>query len=152
MTKRINLTQHNATPEQACAPRSKEQAKQIKRLLTFEEPPNLEEIYSRAQALAEIASEVNASEAMIGGAPYLVLALDPALRMRGIEPLYAFSRRESVEVQQEDGSVVKRTVFRHLGFVRLQSCANGHTWEVLGSSLGVTYLRCKVCGEETECY
>jgi hypothetical protein len=33
--------------------------------------------------------------------------------------VYAFSRRESTEAVQEDGSVRKVAVFRHLGFVGL---------------------------------
>ena len=35
----------------------------------------------------------------------------------GIKPLYAFSVRESVESTEPDGSVIKRNVFRHMGFV-----------------------------------
>jgi hypothetical protein len=117
--KRINLTQHNSTPEQQCEPRSNELAKRISDLLTFDELPDLQEITDRAIALADIASAEGATEVMIGGAPYLILALDPALRMRGIEPIYAFSLRESVDVEQPDGNIVKKTRFRHLGFVRL---------------------------------
>lgn len=116
--KRINLTQHNATPEQECAPRSGEEAREIKELLTFEEIPDVAEITRRAIAFAEIAVVGGAAEAMIGGAPYLILALDPALRMRGIQPIYAFSTRESVEETLADGSVRKVARFRHLGFVR----------------------------------
>ena len=42
--------------------------------------------------------------------------LEEALRYRGILPLYAFSRRESREETDPDGSVRKVAVFRHLGF------------------------------------
>lgn len=115
---RINLTQHEATPEQECLERSEEQAKNIEVLLTFEELPTLEEISRRACSLTDVAVASGATEAMIGGAPYLILALDPALRLRGITPVYTFSLRESVEITQKNGSVVKTSRFRHLGFVR----------------------------------
>jgi hypothetical protein len=54
---------------------------------------------------------------MIGGAPFLMAGLEKALRCTGLRAIYAFSRRESVEAVQEDGSVRKVAVFRHLGFV-----------------------------------
>jgi len=115
---KMNLTQHKATPEQECLPRTDEQADRIRSLLTFESIPTLAEITQRANALAEIAENAGADEAMIGGAPYLVLALDPALRMKGIQPLYAFSKRISEDVKMSDGSIEKKSIFKHLGFVR----------------------------------
>ena len=112
----INLTQHQATPEQVAqgvvpAPFS------IEELLTFEQLPSQGEIWDRARALASIAVEANASSAMIGGAPYLMAPLEQALKNEGIQPLYAFSQREIVEQAQADGSVRKVNVFRHVGFV-----------------------------------
>jgi len=114
----INLTQHTATPEQTAAgvvPAP--DAAVVSRLLTFEEPPSRDEIVARANALAALAAGVGARAAMIGGAPYLMAPLERALRARGITPLYAFSRRESVEEAQPDGSVRKVAVFRHVGWV-----------------------------------
>ena len=116
--KRINLTQHGASPDQGCEERSVEQVTTIRGLLTFNEIPTLHEITDRALALARIAEDSDADEAMIGGAPYLILALDPALRIKGIKPVYAFSQREVKEVIQDDGSMKKVSRFRHLGFVR----------------------------------
>jgi len=114
----LNLTQHNATPEQVSQgvvePKDKAQ---VQALLTFDELPTAEEIRRRAEALAEIAAAEGAEAAMIGGAPYLMADLEAALQARGIRPVYAFSRREVVETQMPDGTVVKKTVFRHLGFV-----------------------------------
>lgn len=52
---------------------------------------------------------------MIGGAPFFMKELEEELSYIGI-PVYAFSRRESVE-EVVDGKVVKRSVFKHLGFV-----------------------------------
>jgi hypothetical protein len=56
---------------------------------------------------------------MIGGAPYLMGALEKALRECGFTPVYAFSKRESIDQPQPDGSVRKVAVFRHLGFVEV---------------------------------
>ncbi len=126
----INLTQHVATPEQRAddvvdlpAP----QRARLQQLLTFEEPPTRNELDTRADEIAELACQNGlAGEdadsphpqfAMIGGAPFLMSALERALEMRAIEALYAFSRRESVEEQLPDGSVRKTQVFRHVGFV-----------------------------------
>jgi len=119
--KRINLTQHEALPDQGCEPRSEEFAARVKDLLRFEEIPDQDEILRRARALANIACCARATEAMIGGAAYLMLYLDPVLRVLDIEPVYAFSKRESAEELQDDGSVRKVSIFRHLGFVRLGS-------------------------------
>lgn len=111
---RVNLTQHTALPEQECI----DIECNLAALLTFNEIPAETEIYRRASELVEIATMYNADEAMIGGPGYLLMYLDPLLRQREILPVYAFSRRESVEVEQ-DGRVIKRSVFKHLGFVRL---------------------------------
>ena len=91
-------------------------AKAVRRLLTFDEIPSKSEIAARAAALAEIAVGHNA--AMIGGAQYLMGALENALIAAGVEPLYSFSKRESVETVSADGSVFKTNVFRHVGWVR----------------------------------
>jgi hypothetical protein len=108
---RINLTQHNATTEQGCTePQPK---KTVQELLTFDVLPNRKEIQHRAINLAIIAKSHGATEAMIGGAPFLMPALEQALIARGIQPLYAFSRREVVE--EEGGK--KTVIFRHIGFV-----------------------------------
>ena len=56
-------------------------------------------------------------KAMIGGAPYLMPALEKELIALGIEPVYSFSERVSEETVQADGSVVKTNVFKHVGFV-----------------------------------
>jgi hypothetical protein len=103
----------------------------IKKLLTFEEIPTKEEIESRATKLAEIAvseasmyagdtdNKIWITRVMIGGAPYLMGALENAVRECGFTPVYAFSKRESVDQPQPDGSVRKIAVFRHLGFVEV---------------------------------
>jgi len=129
----LNLTQHTATPEQLAdgvmdLPAEAREALQV--LLTFDRPVLCDEVAARAADIAELAAQFVplaagefghhffAGQAMIGGAPYLMAPLERALRDHGIEPLYAFSARESAEQQQPDGSVRKINVFRHAGFVR----------------------------------
>lgn len=123
MSKIINLTQHNETAEQAAVgvytPNDSEVVAEIRSNLNFTDIPEREEILCKAYVLAEIASEERAEAAMIGGAPYLMGALECALKDKGIKPLYAFSVRESVEKTLPDGSVQKINVFRHKGFVEV---------------------------------
>jgi len=116
----LNLTQHNSTPEQKAqgvVEPSPENKQQIQALLTFSALPTQREIMSRATVLAEIADGYGCDAAMIGGAPYLMSALEHELRALDIQPLYSFTLRESVEEPQPDGSVRKVAVFRHVGFV-----------------------------------
>lgn len=127
----LNLTQHQATPEQIEAgvvdlPQA-ERGLLIK-LLTFDSLPSREKIEDRAFDIAELAcyNGLGGDEsddpiiftAMIGGAPYLMAPLEQELVAHGIVPLYAFSTHESVEETMPDGSVRKVNVFRHTGFVK----------------------------------
>lgn len=116
----INLTQHTANAEQIEAGVFEPQDKgAVQALLTFENPESLEFFAreDRAEKLAAIAVASGAKCAMIGGAPFFMAELERALINAGISPVYAFSRRESVDAVQPDGSVRKVAVFRHLGFV-----------------------------------
>ena len=126
----INLTQHPATQEQkeadVCDVAPTRQ-KRLHHLLTFEEVPSVHELRSRAAQLFHIFEDetLNANwdeqkswpRVMIGGAPYFMSHLEDCFISEGITVLYAFSQRKSVEEQQADGSVLKRTVFVHEGFV-----------------------------------
>ena len=115
----LNLTQHQATPDQIAAgvvePLGEEKAR-IQKLLTFTTCPSYEEVVERAEDIADLAEALGATRAMIGGAPVLMGALHHALTVRYILPGYAFSVRESVEEVQPDGSVRKTQVFKHTGF------------------------------------
>jgi len=91
--------------------------KQIRSLLTFNSLPTKAEIEARAEALAELAQGYPV--VMIGGAPYLMSALEQVLKSWGSIPVYAFSERESVEHTLPDGSVRKTNIFRHKGFVQV---------------------------------
>ena len=76
-----------------------------------------------AQALAggpaynEVVCKTFRIKCMIGGAPYLMAELEKELWHRGIEPVYSFSTRQSVESTDAEGNVTKTSVFKHIGFV-----------------------------------
>jgi len=136
----MNLTQHATTSDQLAAGvfdlpaavRAEMQA-----LLTFGELPDEQEIRARAELIAGLAAMHASAEdraddagllpdgdaggfalcAMIGGALWLMAPLAAALREQGIDPVFAFSIRETEEQKQSDGSVRKVNVFRHAGFV-----------------------------------
>ena len=55
--------------------------------------------------------------AMIGGALWLMAPLAEELKARNIQPVFAFSLRESSEIAMPDGSVRKTLVFRHVGWI-----------------------------------
>lgn len=120
----VNLTQHAATQEQidqGVVDLSPHLQKRLKELLTFETLPTKSDIVAVAFAIAEFARgayKEKPQQAMIGGAPWLMAELERRLLAHGIEPVYAFSVRESVDEIQGDGSVRKVSVFRHQGFVR----------------------------------
>lgn len=129
MTTIINLTQHNATDEQiALGVVETADKAEIQTLLTFNSIPTQPEMIERAEAIAHIvASERNnmglddsvVIKAMIGGAPFFMSTLERVLMMYNIQPVYAFSIRQSIDEVQADGSVVKRAVFKHAGFVEI---------------------------------
>lgn len=132
----LNLTQHTATDEQRAAgvidlpPEAREC---LVRLLTVDALPTRQEIDARCADIAELAASLAspddredgkaglATHAMIGGAPWMMRALEDALLDQGIEPVYAFSVRESMDQPQPDGSVRKVATFRHAGWVRAHS-------------------------------
>lgn len=125
----INATQHVATEDQINA--GVYTYVDVQHALTFDSLPNQEEMLNRAHYIAQavwnchvIQCEINCINpfqetcyAMIGGAPYFMATLESILKGYNIKPVYAFSKRESVETHNEDGSVSKSMVFKHLGFV-----------------------------------
>jgi hypothetical protein len=118
----LNLTQHESTAEQRAAgvvdldatPRAA-----LAKLLTFDTLSGAQDLTVRAGAVADLARHMEASVAMIGGAPFFMAPLERALVARGIRPVCAFSVRESAEERQPDGTVRKVAVFRHRGFVEV---------------------------------
>lgn len=122
----INLTQHNASPEQLTAgvvDVSAELKDYLSALLTFSTLPTKEEIDEAAMKVAAMAvfctQGSTAPAAMIGGAPFFMAPLEVALRHCGIKPLYAFSERVSEEKMDADGTVRKVNIFKHKGFVEV---------------------------------
>lgn len=129
MNKIINATQHPATLEQIEAgveDLSPAQRVEIQNLLTFDELPQGDALRLRAisvvslieRSLNEIEErDYEKLEVMIGGAPFFMEPLACRLRKRGFVPVYAFSKRVSVEQAQPDGTVKKVSAFKHVGFV-----------------------------------
>lgn len=120
----VNLTQHNATNDQIDAgvfnvDYDHNELDYLRSLLTFDSIPTIEDMQQRADEIAKIALRTNAKKAMIGGAPFFMGYLETALKSVGIQPLYAFSQRISVETTAEDGTVTKQNVFKHMGFVEV---------------------------------
>ncbi len=121
----INLTQHVATPAQVYAgviDLPEAVAESIRNLLTVDERPTRGEIATRANAIVVVARNYCEAynldkSAIIGGAPWLMSSLERALKRHGLKAYYAFSKRESTDVIQPDGSVRKMQVFNHAGFV-----------------------------------
>lgn len=132
----INLTQHELTQEQKGdaywvkfnSYNGTSSTIEIKRLLTFESMPNMEEIQERATSIANIAEGIFLQldpegalphRAMIGGAPYLMHPLENALKERGIQPMYSFSQRVSIETTNEKGEIIKTSTFKHVGWIEV---------------------------------
>lgn len=125
----INLTQHPASPEQIAAGVVDLPAAQralLSQSLTVDTLPTRQEITDRCANIAALAvhngigaddCDPHPPQAMIGGAPWMMRALEDSLADVGVAPVYAFSVRESVENPQPDGSIRKVNVFRHAGFV-----------------------------------
>ena len=120
MTKIINLTQHQASVEQTKAGVfNLPEDSILKDALTFNALPTKADIERRAQLITGIALTHEATHAMIGGAPYLMGVLEKTLKEAGIQPLYSFTERVSVEKAGENGEVVKTSIFQHKGWVEV---------------------------------
>lgn len=119
----LNLTQHSATAEQLAAgvvDLPAEVREELSALLTFADIPSAGMLRMRGILIAGLALAEGAKpgdKVMIGGAPFFMEELCHSLREAGLRPVFAFSRRESVEQTTPDGAVRKVAVFRHLGFV-----------------------------------
>ena len=120
----LNITQHPASPEQLAAGviNAGDRA-MLSAAMTFDSLPYDGQVTVRAETLAGWAALQKTPDgekfkrALIGGVPFLMAPLIAALRKVEIEPVFAFSVRDSVESVQADGSVRKTAIFRHGGFV-----------------------------------
>lgn len=124
----LNLTMHPATPEQkregvidmdGC------ERERLCQLLTFNSIPDREELRRRASKITVLAYGCKPIEyicipieVMIAGFPALMPILEHELLMSGMLPVHSFSKRVSAEVIQPDGTVIKTSTFKHIGFIR----------------------------------
>lgn len=130
MRRILNLTQHSATADQAAegvVDLPGYEREQAMELLNFAECPDAADIADRVHDLALLASMSDAwgeagppadARVMIGGALWLMAPLAAELlHTHRLQPVFAFSRRESLDQPQQDGTVRKTVVFRHAGWV-----------------------------------
>ena len=115
----FNATQHVATKEQILVGVIENPNSEVVKLLTFDSIESKEEIIDRAEKIAVIVRDSGCRKAMIGGAPYLMAPLEEALKNEGVEPLYSFTKRVTIEEPQTDGSVKKTQMFRHEGWIEV---------------------------------
>lgn len=123
----INLTQHPLSNEQRAWADERcmavvETDADTKSALNFEELPTLEALEERADAIVSRLGTRHPDfhrTAMIGGAPFFMPVLERKLKEAGIQPVYAFSKRVSVEGVNEQGEVVKTSVFKHEGWIEV---------------------------------
>jgi len=124
----LNVTNHLVTEDQVEVFRGygfelvepdEEVKARIKSLITFTSPPSLEEMESRANALATLLKEGGYSAAMCGGASYFMPLLTRALKAFGIQPIFAFTQRRVEEIPLPDGGVQKKVLFKCEGVITL---------------------------------
>ena len=115
----LNFTQHPATPEQLAAgviDLLPNQRKHLIDRLTVNSLPTKVEIGHRCADIAQLALDLDATEVMIGCAPWMMATLERWLTYHGIKFFYAFSVRVSKETLTE-GVIVKTSEFKHAGFI-----------------------------------
>ena len=118
----LNLTQHQATQDQienGVVDLDATTKGWLVSMLTFDTLPTTEDIEYRASTIARNTRMLGYDKAMIGGALWLMSSLEKHLKINNIQPMYAFSVRESVETISDDGSVKKQNTFKHIGFIEV---------------------------------
>lgn len=125
----LNLTRHTPTFDQANAgviDLPTEAKDRVRDLLTFNSLPTKKEISTRAAMLAlEVLMykvhhpNIKIDTVMIGGAPFLMSALENKLKQLMFKPVYAYSLRTVEERQIGNGESYKEVIFKHLGFVEV---------------------------------
>ena len=119
-----NLTQHVGTNDQrksGLVEPNPETKKTIQQILTFNniKETNIEKMRKRAVTLATICLLKGYKKALIGGAPFFMPVLAEILFEKGIHPVFAFSKRKSVE-EKKDGKVIKKSIFQFEGWIELK--------------------------------
>ena len=123
----INLTQHPLSNEQRAWANEHcmavvETDADTKSVLDFKELPTKEDLEKRADSIVSKLGTRHPDfhrTAMIGGAPFFMAVLERKLKAAGIQPVYAFSKRVSIETTNEHGEVTKTSVLKHEGWVRV---------------------------------
>jgi len=114
----LNLTQHMTTPEQARQGVFEPEDKDfVRKVLTFSGISDRASVNARALVLSDIALSNGCGHVMIGGAPYLMKPLEEAMDKISVNVLFSFSERVTTETIAEDGSVMKVSQFKHIGFI-----------------------------------
>ena len=117
----INLTQHNATPEQVkegVIELGSFTKRLVNDLLTFEDVSEVSGIAMTQRADKIVSLLPNDTEmALIGGASYFMPYLSEALRKARITPYYSFTKRVIENEFVSDGSVKKTAIFKHIAFI-----------------------------------
>ena len=127
----LNLTQHESTPQQrkeGLVDLEGVLLADLKDILTVNKKPSEEEITGRAIEVGFLAEDYFKLEnwekpwkAMIGGAAWFIPSLQEVLEWLDIDPLYAFSIRNTKDTHLPDGAVLKQKkgdlMFRHEGFI-----------------------------------
>ena len=134
----LNFTQHDASESQLQAGVVELVAfdkREVRKLLTVDELPSRVEIFNRAKKLAIYAKgflpklRIGQGDAvMIGGASWFMEPLVIAMITERIRPVFSFSKRESVDILQDDGTSRKVAIFKHLGFI--DGCPEEEGWEL----------------------
>ena len=120
MRKIMNATQHVASQDQidqGVIDLPTQEKQKLQELLTFVSVPTSEEVEERAKKIAILvdgARDNETNHVMIGGAPYLMSALEYHLKALGIQPLYAFTKRV---VSEDPSTGIKTSAFKHAGWV-----------------------------------
>jgi hypothetical protein len=122
----VNATRHPASPQQVEAgviePEPEAKAEMVE-IMTFETCPSGKDVETAAKKFAAIVKKqvekALAAKVMIGGAPFFMAPVVKAIQDVApyIKIVYAFSQREAVETVADDGTVTKKTIFVHKGFV-----------------------------------
>lgn len=123
MTTIINLTQHQPTAEQVAAGvvnLRRDLLESLNLCLNFEAQYGKADLELSAKSIIALLFHNGSSgvgqRVMVGGMPSFMPILEKTLLQAGFRVLYAKTDRVSVDQPQEDGSVRKVSVFKHIGF------------------------------------
>jgi len=119
----LNISQHEPTELQVLSglmELNKSDVTSMKKLLTFDEAPDISEMKNRAEQLVKIcANNYNLKVVMLAPAPFFTSILENTFKENGYKVVYSFSQRKSVEKKMPDGTVKKVNVFEFQDFIEV---------------------------------